>query len=354
MSHQDEGDREARLEAMDWVSRYFEDIGDHADHHSLVRRTGEWLEALLGEELAQPTMRALLLALYQYSGLPEDIGQRVDRDGWREVLEDAYLVADWASIARQTEHLYAYALEGVVIDTRVPDEIDARRAHLEQLFAKAARFIGLLPPNWEPYSGDPWSLSGTYVSALARWKLDRAEPVTTAEIARLGRLDDKTVLNALGRQLHPDAQGLIAANEARAWLMGRRPRKFRSSRWLDASDDQDSRSPERADKEPDIVMVPVDAQGEAFLPTLARPTRGAGAGRLGFRIGAKGEEFVVHDFFQALDALKGMHPPRWRRPNAEGNWGIVRGEPNWRTVPRAEIDRLLSKAGFAAAPSGKA
>ncbi|WP_439598766.1 hypothetical protein [Falsiroseomonas sp.] len=340
---------------MDWASRYFEDIGERADYQTLVLRSGEWLEVLLGERIAGTSMRALVVALHVgCGGSPSEIEQRIDRDGWRAGLEESHGVADWPSISILAEQLYAFAIDGVVTDTRLPDDVEARRSHLEALFARAARLMELLPPNWEPNPRHPWSLSGTYASALARWKMDREAPITTAEIARLGRLDDKTVLNALGRQLHPDAKGLIAADEARGWLMGRRPRKFRPSRWLNASDDQDSRSPDRTDNEPDIVMVPVDAHGASFLPTLARQTRGTGSERLGFRIGAKGDEFVVHDYFEALDALKGMHPPRWRRPNAEGNWGIVRGEPNWRTVPRVEIDRLLHEAGFMATPSAQA
>ena len=88
-------------------------------------------------------------------------------------------------------------------------------------------------------------------------------------------------------------------------------------------------------------MVPVDSEGRPFLPTLARPTRGAGAGHLGFRIGPKGQERVVFGFFEALSALKEMRPARWRRPNAEGNWGIVRAEPHWKPIPRGEIDRMI-------------
>ncbi|MCX7512576.1 ASCH domain-containing protein [Frateuria hangzhouensis] len=64
-------------------------------------------------------------------------------------------------------------------------------------------------------------------------------------------------------------------------------------------------------------MVPVAKCGSWFGPHLAR--RGC------FTIGAKGEEVSLADYAQALAALRAMRAPRWRRPNSNGNWGIVTG-----------------------------
>ncbi|MGY3041383.1 hypothetical protein ACVWWQ_003015 [Rhodanobacter sp. TND4EL1] len=64
-------------------------------------------------------------------------------------------------------------------------------------------------------------------------------------------------------------------------------------------------------------MVPVAKCGSWFGPHVGR------AG--GFTIGAKGEEFRCVDYGEALAALRAMTVPRWRRPNANGNWGIVSG-----------------------------
>lgn len=64
-------------------------------------------------------------------------------------------------------------------------------------------------------------------------------------------------------------------------------------------------------------LVPVAKCGSWFGPHLAR--------RSGFTIGAKGEELAYPDYHQALAALRAMTVPRWRRPNANGNWGIVAG-----------------------------
>jgi ASCH domain len=64
-------------------------------------------------------------------------------------------------------------------------------------------------------------------------------------------------------------------------------------------------------------LVPVAKCGSWFGPHLAR--------RSGFTIGAKGEEFICAEYEQALAALRAMPVPRWRRPNGNGNWGIVAG-----------------------------
>jgi hypothetical protein len=57
--------------------------------------------------------------------------------------------------------------------------------------------------------------------------------------------------------------------------------------------------------------------GSRFEPSLKRG--------VGYRIGPKGSEVVVSTFEEALNALRSMEIPRWRRPNPAGNWGIVSG-----------------------------
>ncbi|ORE97758.1 hypothetical protein [Aurantimonas sp. 22II-16-19i] len=71
------------------------------------------------------------------------------------------------------------------------------------------------------------------------------------------------------------------------------------------------------------IRVPRAKDGSVFHTGLRR----AGA----FQIGPKGEEVRVDSFDRALDLLARMRKPYWRRPNAEGNWGIVAGN-DWVTV----------------------
>ncbi|MEO7068579.1 MAG: hypothetical protein ABI114_16835 [Rhodanobacter sp.] len=64
-------------------------------------------------------------------------------------------------------------------------------------------------------------------------------------------------------------------------------------------------------------LVPVAKCGSWFGPHLARSGK--------FTIGAKGEERPYVDYEEALAVLRAMTVPRWRRPNNNGNWGIVAG-----------------------------
>lgn len=66
------------------------------------------------------------------------------------------------------------------------------------------------------------------------------------------------------------------------------------------------------------------SDGSYFGPHLARNGR--------FQVGPKGKETSYADFDAALVALRSMNPPYWRRPNAHGNWGIVRGVV-WKRTP---------------------
>ncbi|AWI86779.1 hypothetical protein CEW88_23320 (plasmid) [Alloyangia pacifica] len=72
-----------------------------------------------------------------------------------------------------------------------------------------------------------------------------------------------------------------------------------------------------------MIRVPVAADGTAFGPDLARNGY--------YTVGAKGAEEKHASFDAALDALTKMDKPRWRRPNAAGNWGIVSG-CSWRDI----------------------
>ena len=64
-------------------------------------------------------------------------------------------------------------------------------------------------------------------------------------------------------------------------------------------------------------MVPIARDGSRFTPSQHR--------RTGYWIGDKGAEKTVETFEEALDVLRRMPVPRWRRPNQAGNWGIVAG-----------------------------
>jgi hypothetical protein len=65
------------------------------------------------------------------------------------------------------------------------------------------------------------------------------------------------------------------------------------------------------------ALLPVARDGTCFHPGLIRSGE--------FTVGEKGEEQRYDSFTEALQALRQMSVPRWRRPNEQGNWGIVSG-----------------------------
>ncbi len=65
------------------------------------------------------------------------------------------------------------------------------------------------------------------------------------------------------------------------------------------------------------MEVPVAKDGTWFGPHLLR------AGY--YTIGEKGDEQKVDNFHDAIRRLRTMQVARWRRPNAQDNWGIVSG-----------------------------
>jgi hypothetical protein len=65
------------------------------------------------------------------------------------------------------------------------------------------------------------------------------------------------------------------------------------------------------------TQLPVARDGTCFHPGLIRSGE--------FTVGDKGDERRYDSFTEALQALRQMSVPRWRRPNDQGNWGIVSG-----------------------------
>ena len=108
-------------------------------------------------------------------------------------------------------------------------------------------------------------------------------------------------------RLDPDVQDAIQAQLGVSMGAGAAP----------ASPPELVESTPAAPAELDGRLVPVARDGSWFGPHLQR------AG--GFTIGEKGDERRVDRFDLALTALHRMAVPRWRRPNAAGNWGLVSG-----------------------------
>jgi hypothetical protein len=68
----------------------------------------------------------------------------------------------------------------------------------------------------------------------------------------------------------------------------------------------------------EFVQVPfyVEPDGsKTFLPKCRAKS--------GYKVGPKGDEKLFTDYWKALECVAAMKPPRFRRPNAANNFGIV-------------------------------
>lgn len=63
--------------------------------------------------------------------------------------------------------------------------------------------------------------------------------------------------------------------------------------------------------------MPQARDGSVFVRSSRKGT--------GYRVGAKGDEQRFTSYDDALAFLRSQPTAYWRRPNAQGNWGIVAG-----------------------------
>jgi hypothetical protein len=75
------------------------------------------------------------------------------------------------------------------------------------------------------------------------------------------------------------------------------------------------------------VLVPFASDGSCFNPSLRWPKSGA------YTVGEDGKEITFDNFDAALEHIKMMYTPRWRRPNEAGDWEIV-SAVRWELPPK--------------------
>lgn len=184
--------------------------------------------------------------------------------------------------------------------------------------------------------------------ARARIKFDQGQPITIHELALLSAVTPKRIQNAIYAKTDEapiiDKNGLISPESCETWLV---TRDYKPSIWKQVAplyplDPQWGEDTAFEATEPDrfvddFLFVPVANDGTMFVPSLQRVGK---AHEGGYTIGAKGAEQVIPDYDAALDKLRKMETPRWRRPNTEsGKWGIVTGQ-TWKRVRRTELQGL--------------
>lgn len=302
-----------------------------------LRQVGEVIAATFGEENAQVALRALLVDGCSHGRLRDEQRIEFDRIGWREFLDESGQV-DSVYFSQSWRDGAEYAGQGTAPREPFdkPTSLADRQQRIEALigYGRTMRAGGA-------------ALFGTdhlyiWEGVAARAAIDFGGSVTLEGLQLLGGVSLGAVRSAISiGELHPDADGKVAAEEARAWLARRRD--FCPSRWKNPNDGQFARE-EFEVAEPRVegmIFIPQDADGVPFTPEhVVRSAKSAPG--LSITVGAKGFEEQHRDFYAALTALAKMDVARWRRRNNAGNWGIVRARGAWVAVNKAEIDRQLA------------
>jgi hypothetical protein len=282
----------------------------------LIGRAGEYLALVtLDEDATDQAMKALYDAL---SGTHK--GSSFD-GSWRDLwsVENADLGMEPKS-AQFFVALHAFAYYGLAADTnffRIAIEDKDTVIRHRAFVATARKIHDAIPAAW---GGAPYEIGQSVLAAECRFSLDTGAGVTVEQLASLARVGTKSIKNMLtpgaqksyGIKLGED--DLIPATDALRWLESRGD--FKTSLWRDPDAPSASRDKVHRDLGP-VVFVPVANDNSSFDPVTCR--RG-----LGYTIGAKGAEETLADFDEALARLQRMEVPKWRRPNAEGNWGLVK------------------------------
>ena len=166
-------------------------------------------------------------------------------------------------------------------------------------------------PNGCMYSG---ILARLVEHATIRRKIDQNEPITLVEIATITEAPQSTVNTAAARGNFPTYD---IGNKKFADPEAVLPWMIEKQGYLPTIRAGEKQAQVAAPSKETYYFVPVARDGSMFLPNCI-----SGGG---FRIGEKGNEVKVSDYFDALQQLNNMPTPRWRRPNANGNPGIVAG-----------------------------
>lgn len=326
-----------RIDAARRAEIFHETYADEIDAGDtlaeLVETTGSYLSRIIGEESADNGMAVAIQPLLEAAA--EELSQAAD---WRKALRQsaAFCFSEWP-LGQRLHDLAAYAIYGIVLDGS--DDPDELASQIEAMVTEAQQFLAASPIElWrigKEGRGEP-ELVRLIRLAANRWALDNGRPVEPRALAAFGGVSEGRVRNMMAgsNRQFSNEDGRIPANEALAWLATRA--EFWNSIW------REQRLPGYAAKNrPALerpVFVPVARDGTVFHPGLRRGT--------GYMIGEKGSEIQAADFETALAQLQAMPAPYWRRPNPQGNWGIVRGV-RWVRLDESDLE------SFAADPQQK-
>ena len=323
---------------------------------------GEMVDLAFAPAVAAETMQALRLII---STKPDStiawdkLKSEAAIGNWREDWDDldAYNDTYWSNLMERTHNVHAFAFysilpvwhlmgseEATSVDTS--EFIDVEK-YVRSTIDRLTRFIALFPKDQDYYGLRV--IEVTCLAALARLKLDSGESVTVHELAALTKVTTKRLQNAVYAKSEDSPiagkDGLFLQANAQRWLGAR---DFLPSIWKEyitgkCWELEPTTNTHIADDTPDdetdeFLFVPEARDGTVFAPTSClRP--GTPKETPCYTIGPKGAETDYIEYDEALAALTEQKTPRWRRPNENGNFGIVTAE-RWRRLTRSELASL--------------
>ncbi|HEV7690479.1 MAG TPA: hypothetical protein VGO52_06645 [Hyphomonadaceae bacterium] len=358
-----------------FMEAYYHD--EHSELVAAIRASVEGVFSLVfGDEvhtrLAMTAIQRILAASYPDSEIdwPAVFKTAGDGSGWRkewETLRDNEPLYDTSRLAKDLRELHAFANYGIFLiwqhyeerevelheNPALADDLKRLRdfqnppAWVDQICARIDQLEKFVPAE-AIATGVIKTILETRQRARARIKFDEGDALALQELSDLSGVTLKRLQNAAYSKSdtapRPGKDGLIPNDVCTAWLEGQK--EFNRSMWRKITDlyplrrgwgqEEPSPEPDEADdnvSHDDYISIPVAEDGSAFTPDIRRDTRSKSPG---FTIGAKGSERVVEDYDKALADLWQMEKPRWRRPNENGNWGIVTGQ-SWRRVRRSTL-----------------
>jgi len=306
---------------------------DERNDHWIQAALGEWdygqwivealnghlkaVESIVGTAEAAEALQLLLSEAVSVEG--------ETTDNWKASMEAVGSTA--LTVWEMSNCFYELGLYGIygAIKSQVHD--NERSEHIEKRIAQASAFIhsaGYDRPN---------SNLGTETVKLlhlaqARLALDTSQGgVDPASMAVLGGWSEGRVRNMMSgpKSILKNDSGRIPASDALSALQDRPA--FFNSIWNLAEE----KPVHHIRPLQEVLFLPVARDGSIFHPGLSR--------KGGYQIGEKGQEIQFDTFEDALVELQKARAPAWRRPNANGNWGIVRAV-EWTRCERTELEEM--------------
>lgn len=331
----------------------FQEVFEWEESDGLIRSfiiVGELLEIAFDPVTASRGMQAVGLVTKSDPAKPID-WSKLDGEApvdWAETWADldAFNDSSWSWLMDAAHNLNAFAYFGILptwalsYADRNTDQFRDVPAYVRDVSNQLTRFVQLLPKSLNLYGIE--TIERTCLAASGRLKIDFSEPLSVHELAAVTQVSTKRLQNAIYAKSAdaplPNKDGSIPAAAAQRWLEARdyKPsiwQEFIACKGWEEGGEASALIPAQNEMG-DFLFVPEARDGTVFSPIACK--RGGSNGEHRYTVGSKDAEVDYEDYEDALAALSRMATPRWRRPNENGNFGIVSAE-RWRRLTRDEL-----------------